>query len=241
MRILFILLGALILWPFGCEAQTPDCPPIYIENPKAEQELQECKDDLTDQLDKNDALLAENKTLEQSITTKDGQITSLNLTISIKDEEITTLNNTVAQKDEQIAGNISQISDLDDQVNSLKLDLEECVNKPGTAPDCEFITIGGIEYKVSDITKILPMQTVDTIDIAFCQDTTGLRDYIHEGSITQYPHFINVASKTRGLVKVWFETPLDSAIKVQDYWKVRRIRSHEHAKTELTFISSYSD
>ena len=218
----------------ACQGQTTvkvseNCDTIIIESPT----VQKCADDLAEAT----------STIEQ----QQGQIANQATQIETLLTSNTDLHAQVNDRDERINNQTKEIKTLEDEVVSLNTSLKECQDA-GPVMDTvyvdvplDYITIGGKDYKVSEIEKILPMQTVDTIDIAFCEEETGERTYLHEGSIVQYPHFVNVASKDRGMVKVWFETPLDSTIKVQDHWKLKRIRNHEQARTEMTFISAWSE
>lgn len=222
---ILMVVGLINLYPFGCEGQTiidPDCNDIVSEQWEAERK--QWASDEADFISTIEGLTQENRKLTDDLT-------GLQLVITNKDtqiEELQTANGSLSAHIDVLEGEKSQLQILLDECKATVQDT--------VVVESEYITVNGTEYKVSDIELIRPIQTVDTIRIAFCQDTTGLRDFWHEGPIDQYPHFINIATKTLGMKKVYFETPLDSTIKVADEWEVLRIRNYELARTQYNFI-----
>ncbi len=228
-----IMLGLLSF--YSCNGQTPDCPPIYLESPELEARIKGYEDEVTSlTTEKNKALdsVATLNTLTrqlQKLLDTDAQtIQVLNADKLRLTQDLNKANSDIAKVKLDLGIARDSISDL--------LNQDAIVVRDTVTVESEYITVNGKEYKVADIENILPNQTTDTITLGFCLDDTSKREFLHEGPIDQYPHFVNFASKNRGLVKVWFKTPLTDEIKVQDTITVQRIRSHKEGLTELIFI-----
>jgi FtsZ-binding cell division protein ZapB len=118
----------------------------------------------------------------------------------------------------------AEIDNLRETNQNLSDQLQACLDKPA-------------DTVIVEVTK---PTDIDEVIMEFCfsgtnLDSTGYRDFIHEGSVTEYPHFVSIASKNRGMMKVWFETPLDSTIKVAKSWTLERRRNYEQARTEYIY------
>jgi hypothetical protein len=237
MRNKIVVVGLIVitamLWPFSCNPQSgvpvdDGCDTLFIESP-----------DLVEKIE----------TFEQMIARLTEDVRLLNASNESLTADLVTANQTIANRDNTIVALNKQVGTLESDMEKLRVDLAECLDRPSDTVEVvvrdtvtvevplDYITVDGVEYKVSEIELIRPKREDLTYEMFFCTDTTANRTFIHEGSPTNYPHFINVASKSRGMMKVWFEVPLDSTIKVAKSWILDERRSYETAKTEYVFKS----
>lgn len=224
-----ILFGLTMMYPWSCSPQGgvpitdgEDCDTIYVESPVL------------------DAKIEGLNTMIARLTEENIQATNQNNGLKKQLEEC---NNTVASQQSTIATQKATILSLEATITELENRPPEIVTDT-IYKEADFITVNGVEYKVADIELIKPLTETVEWEMFFCYDTlasgqqtTGKRPFIHEGDINTYPHYVNVASKDRGMIKVWFETPLDSTIKVAKSWILDERRDYKNAKTRYTFKS----
>lgn len=244
-----LIVIAIGFYPFGCEAQTggiptPDsCDTVFIEDPQRDLMEQELRDLLD--LAKSDIIGLE-KTVEERdliISTQANQISSQGTQIENLLSQVSEIQETNGDLIINLDSAKSEIVVLKKEIQTLEDDLAQ---KPDTVykegeivyRDRDSITVGGIEYKVAEIEQILPFQTVDTIQATWCDPDPTTRKYWHEGDINVYPHFVNFATKERGMIKVYFKQPLDTLIKKHNTLTLQRIRSHKEGITQYDYISS---
>ena len=98
------------------------------------------------------------------------------------------------------------------------------------------ITVNGIDYKVTDIELIRPIQAIDTITVTHCGLTNETVWYHHGGVDLPYPKDITFATAEHGMTRVKFNTQLTDTIKVQASYQLKRIRDYEKAWTFYEFI-----
>jgi hypothetical protein len=235
--IFLIIITGSFMWPFSCEGQTNlPCDPIYVEDPVQEAkiakleedlgavrqnvkdqavEITQLKKDLTAELDKNDALIAQLQSANGQLETVKNDLANLQIISNTQGELITTL----------------------------EKDLAECKAKPPTTvtdtvyidKPLDYITVGGKEYKVADIELIRPFQEIDTIIVSHC-DSTKLTRWYHHGGIAGYPHDISFNTKELGFVRTTFKDSLTNEIKVQPTYTLKRIKDYTKAETFYEFI-----
>ena len=137
--------------------------------------------------------------------------------------QITTLKSDKAKLETTIASKDVEIKSLEDQLAS-----------SGGEP--EYITVNGVQYKVSDIQLIKPFQVIDTVTVTHCGATKDT-DWFHHGGVDlPYPKDITFATAEYGMTRVKFNVKLTDAIKVQTSYKLKRIRDYEKAQTFYEFI-----
>lgn len=244
LQILMLLVSGVFFYPFGCEAQqngtipnSDGCDTIEIESPKQAEAIKTATatiDSLTTLTDfqagKITEWIDESKRLgviinekDLIISTQSNEISSLNTAKIVSEAEVSRLTDTIASKDTEISVLIGKLAEKPS---------EEIVYV-----DRDSITVGGINYKVSDIEEILPHQTTDTIQLGWCEPDPTVRDYFHEGNKDVYPHWVNFASAKKGMVKVWLTEELTPEAKAQDSITVQRIISHKIGLTQLIYIN----
>jgi len=230
-QIITFLICISFFYPFGCEAQinntTPindSCDTIYIEDPEKDSEIK--------------AALDQNEKLVKDLAEK-------GIIISTQANEISSLKSELTTKQDLIDSQGSQVIKLESDIVILNSDIVKLENLLAVKPDtifteteADYITVNGIQHKVSEIEQILPNQTVDTIQVTWCTPDPKNRKYWHEGNIDVYPHFVNFATKEKGMIKVYFNTPLDTIIKRSSILKLQRIRSHKQGISQYDYISS---
>jgi len=218
---------------FSCTPQS-NCDTVFIEDPVTQQEIAGYKVDLSRLT--NELLVANGL-----IKSKDDKIAELQSVVVAKDNaisglqtEVLGLNTTVAEKD-------AEISSISATLDKTKADLADCIAKPvGTDTiyvdkPLDYITVAGVQYKVSDIQLIRPFKDIDTVVVTHC-DSTKYTKWIHHGGISGYPHYISFSTKEYALVKVLFTDSLTNEIKVQPEYTLKRIKDYEKAETYFEFI-----
>jgi seryl-tRNA synthetase len=239
--ILMIIMSGLFMYPFSCTAQIDEgCDTIVIEDPQQEAKISELESEISTALDQNDKLVKDLQRQGLIISTQSNEITSLKGQVSNQADQIQslTVTNSVTQ---------ASLTKANSDIQILKSEVKLLEDELSLAPDTiyvdkpvqnDYIVVGGVEYKVDEIEQILPFQTVDTVDVSWCTEDPTKRQYFHEGDIDVYPHFINFATKEKGMIKVYFEEPLDTLIKKRSTLTLKRIRSHKEGLSQYNYISS---
>ena len=166
-------------------------------------------------IEKN-AFTKEIEVLHEANAGLDALVDKVNAQITTLKSDKTKLGTTIASKD-------VEIKSLEDQLAS-----------SGGEP--EYITVNGVQYKVSDIQLIKPFQVIDTVTVTHCGATKDT-DWFHHGGVDlPYPKDITFATAEYGMTRVKFNVKLTDAIKVQTSYKLKRIRDYEKAQTFYEFI-----
>lgn len=225
-KVLLIIL-AISFYPFGCEAQV-GCQDLEIESEKWNTERNAYIDQVdgftkeVNRLKQVEADLTDaNSGLSNQIDVKDAQIGS-------QANQITSLNGVVNERD-------VTISTLNLEVTKLKDDLATAEGET-IYIERDSITVNGVDYKVTDIELIRPLQEIDTVTVTHCGATVDTDWYHHGGIDLPYPKDITFATAEYGMTRVKFNTKLTDTIKVQASYQLKRIRDYEKAWTFYEFI-----
>ena len=253
--ILVILISGAFLYPFGCEGQTktlpvdPDgCDTVFIESP----EIQKCADDLA-----GAQIVIDN--LNTTISDKDAIIVVKTAQVANLDTKVAALNTTIGKRDATIRTNEAAIQGLNEDlaiqndlnaakdviierrdvtINEMQVLLDAKPTTETVYVEKDSITVGGKDYKVSEIDVILPTQSIDTIFLNTCYAQTDTNKvWYHGGDIDAYPHIIYFPTKELSMIGVQFNEKLtDDMKKYQTKFTVKRIRNHEDATTKYVNI-----
>lgn len=225
-RILVLIL-LINLYPFGCEAQQrPDCT---LESEQWEAEKKDFNLTITRLTGENQDKANEIAGLKIVEGNLNNQIDALeadnnSLTISVDNLEgtIVNLNNDIVA--------------LQADNTLLNTQLEECNNREVEVVESEYITVAGVEYKVSDIELIRPKTAVDTVTVTHCGATKETIWFHHGGLDIPYPKDITFATEEFGMTRVHFKDSLTDEIKVQTSYQLKRIKDYVNARTTFEFV-----
>lgn len=252
----------LFMYPWSCTPQSvpigdggEGCDTIFVESPVLNEQINAFQAEIARLKEENGDLTTQNNGVKQqlqecneTVAAQEATITTQTATIAAQTTTISQKNDEIAQKDGQIDNQAMQIASQSEEIATLEAKVTELENRPPETvidtvyQEADYITVGGVEYKVDEIELIKPRQEIVEWEMFFCfdttstgQQTTGKRPWIHEGDPNVYPHFVNVASRDRGMIKVWFEQPLDSTIKIAKSWILEERRNYDLAKTQYVY------
>lgn len=223
LRTILIITFLATLYPFGCEAQI-NCDPL--ESERYEAQIQAFEITVADLTEQNEALTAQGVSLQSEINGL--KIIESNL---LRDK---------SQLTEQNAGLESTVNGLQTQNKDLSELLAECRSstpeRDTIVVQSEYITVGGVEYKVSDIELIRPKLGIDTVTVTHC-GATKETDWWHHGGISEpYPKDITFATTEFGMTRVHFKDSVTNEIKVQASYKLKRMKDYVNARTTYEFV-----
>lgn len=243
----------------SCEGQTTvtvseNCDTIIIENPKTNDAIKSCIEDLGIAMDSITTLSGLNAAQEAQIANNLTAIEELNQEMT---QQIAARDAQIVSKDAQIENQATQIQSaattIDDQrivINNRDATIGELEIALAKKPDTIFeeietivevikeverdsITVGGVDYKVSDIELILPVQTIDTINVNTCFEDYDKKQWFHVGPIDTYPHRIYFPTKELEIIGIMFKDSLTIDMKkYQGKFKVERTIDHSNGTTQ---------
>lgn len=233
----------ILLFVFlSCTGQVPKCDTIYIEDPTTEAMILRLTKENSD-------LTASNQVLTDINTGINTQLDAANSTIAEQDTTIRRLGDIIetdgqkmTEMDATIKRQENEILVALDSITTLGSDLADCLAKPVgidtvyVDKPLDYITVGGVDYKVSDIELIKPFQEIDTILVSHSNDDKTSRKFFHHGPFeAPFPKDITFETKELCMITVKFPDSLGT-YRSLDQFKVKRIRDYTLADTFYEFI-----